>query len=104
MHLVLGSKRLLPVLPGVAPPPWPHARAQPLLYAGGEGDAKRCPFFGGNNGGGIGDANLATALVFLLSVLLLRLLLMNAAIVLRPRRILTSAMLLLHSLRGAVAI
>ena len=45
----------------------------PSLYSGEEGDPSKCPFFGGPNGGGIGDANIATGVLFVLVVVLMRL-------------------------------
>ena len=98
--LALSSTRRQP-LPAIATPT-AHARAPPTrLYAGEDGDASKCPFFGGPNGGGIGDANIATALLFVLLIVVLRVLLINT--VFRPRRILLSLMFLFRGLPGAAA-
>ena len=52
----------------------------PVLYSNRESaDPSKCPFFGGSNGGGIGDANLATGLLFVLLVVLMRTLLLRLA-------------------------
>ena len=67
-----------------------HARtAPPLLYSGKGGeekDASKCPFFGGPNGGGLGDANIATGAVFILVIFILNRLLVRAAAV-GPQRL-----------------
>ena len=56
----------------------PPRRHSPLVLFGDKGgDVSKCPFFGGSNGGGLGDANIATALLFLASILLLRVLLLK---------------------------
>ena len=59
----------------------------PVLYSGnGTGDASKCPFFGGPNGGGIGDANLVTAAVFLLTIVAMNRLFIICA-TLRPQSV-----------------
>ena len=63
--------------------------APPLLYSGKGGeekDASKCPFFGGPNGGGLGDANIATGAVFILVIFILNRLLVRAAAV-GPQRL-----------------
>ena len=44
----------------------------PRLFGDKSGDASKCPFFGGPNGGGIGDTNVATAIVFIAAVVAMR--------------------------------
>lgn len=66
----------------------------PLLFGDKEWDGTRpskCPFTGGSNGGGLGDFNILTLSVFVLSVVLIRLCLRRAlppllAWALRPKR------------------
>ena len=55
-----------------------HRHASVSLFGGKEGDVSKCPFFGGPNGGGVGDANIVTACIFVAFVLILRLLLLKA--------------------------
>lgn len=71
--------RLIPATPLPAPPALrrhPHALGRhpqvALFDRKGNGDPSKCPFLGGSNGGGLGDANIATGLLFVATVLLLR--------------------------------
>ena len=75
----------------------------PSLYSDGSGDVSKCPFFGGPNGGGLGDANIVTGALFVAVVLVLRwaLLRLFAA---GPRGVLASLVLLLNRLPGAHAV
>lgn len=66
----------------------------------GDGNPSKCPFFGGPNGGGIGDANIVTYALFVAAVVLLRILLIKLLAV-HPRRLL--AALLLYLPRAATA-
>lgn len=49
-------------------------RAALFLFGGDKEDAdpSKCPFFGGSNGGGLGDANIATGILFVVVVVVLR--------------------------------
>ena len=43
------------------------------MYSGkGDGEVSRCPFFGGPNGGGLGDANIVTGVCFAALVFVMR--------------------------------
>jgi hypothetical protein len=67
----LDTRQLAPPVPV----PWASQRAvfsrhRPAkLVAGKEGDPSKCPFLGGPNGGGLGDANILTGLVFVATAL-----------------------------------
>ena len=76
--------RLTPVTPLPAPlalKRHPHALGRhpqvALFDRKGNGDPSKCPFLGGSNGGGLGDANIATGLLFVATVLLLRFVLLR---------------------------
>ena len=77
----------------------PRCRA-PLLYPGQRDESQlskapsKCPFFGGPNGGGIGDANIVTYALFVLVVLALR----QAIIRISPQRMLVAIIGALKSL------
>ena len=75
--------------------------ALPLLYGGkgGEekGDASKCPFFGGPNGGGLGDANIATGALFVLAIFVLNRLIVRAAAI-GPQRLAMLTARAAHSL------
>ena len=62
----------------IARPQQRRSAAQPRLYSSDEdADPSKCPFFGGPNGGGIGDANIATAALFLITIFVLNRLLVK---------------------------
>ena len=105
MRLVVAPPR--PAVAACAPLLRSVARSsQPLLYSGEDGDASKCPFFGGPNGGGIGDANIATGALFVLVIVLLNRLIVLAAAI-GPRRLLamsaTAAGSALQAVRSGVS-
>lgn len=73
----------------------------PALFEGkgGDGDASKCPFFGGANGGGVGDANIVTGALFVACVFLLRALLLRVG-----RGLLASDGGLVGGLRSAASV
>ena len=61
----------------------------PLLYSDkDDADPSKCPFFGGPNGGGLGDLNIVTGAAFILTVFALNRLVVGA-IAIGPRRLAT---------------
>ena len=79
VHLVPLAQRTAHALPA------PLRAPAPRLYSDeADADPSRCPFFGGPNGGGFGDANIATAMVFITVVFLVNRLIVRGASALAP--------------------
>ena len=76
------------------------ARLQPIALfesmgnstSAGMGDSSKCPFTGGDNGGGLGDANILTFTVFIAVVLVMRWLLRRIFVILKAKLLYGSAL------------
>ena len=104
MHtIVAGGRARLPARASAIRPALATRTCHSAMYSGQDGDTSKCPFFGGPNGGGLGDANIATAICFVLAVVVLRLLLVRFFTI-GPRRVLASLMVLMPRAVGATCV